>query len=1499
MQFPGDQAVSPTTLRWDGTDAYGRPVNGSVKAKVHVQFVYSNAYAVGPGGGGGGFGSPPPAGAVAFTSRYLAVLQKVWEGTLGSWDHRAGLGLGGWSLSPHHVYDPTSGTLLLGSGERRAAATLGNVAKILPATRGGDFTKIGPGRIAVAPDGRVFVPYLRTASPSTAPGIIRILGTDGTFVDSIPNAGRPRSLALAPDGSIYYAEQDSHRVWRRMPDGTRTVFAGTGALGFQGDGGPATAARLCSPDGIALGPDGSLFIADLCNHRIRRVGLDGVITTYAGTGSAFTFVDDGALATVTPTPAPRALAFLPDGTLIFSANNLVRRVRADGRVYTVAGCRPNRNCAAEPTPATRLLFGIPTFFSLDVEPDGSVLISEPSRVYRVTLDGSLEVVAGIRRLRCAAGFGCDPLAAQEQQLAPQTVLEGVVGVAVAPDGTIYLAESFSAAATHVRTVRPALPGLSATNMLVAAADGREVYEFNAGGRHLRTLDGFTGRPLVVFDYDGAGLVTAVRDSLGNTTTIERNGQGQATAIVAPFGQRTELTLDGNGYLAQVEDPAGNRVQVTHTATGLLRELRDPRDRVYRFGYDLAGRLLADTAPDGGVKTLDRVVGDSGYAITLTSALGRTTTYATGMDGKQGEVRTVTDPAGLETRTWRTSSGEDSTRTPDGTLTVVRRSGDPRWGTAVSFPGRLLVRLPSGDSSVITNRRSTVRSDSANPFTVVTETDSTTINGQLWRTQYDAATQRVTSTSPAGRQSFTTLDSLGRVRVVRTPGLDSVVYGYDARGRLQQVQTGGRVASYTYDGAGRLATTTDPLGRTDSLFYDEADRLTRQVLPGGREIGFAYDSSGNLTSVTPPAQPAHLFRYTALDLDSVYAPPSVGAGTWSTQYRYDLDRQLTRILRPGGDSIVLGYEALTGRPSTVTFDRGTLGFSYSGSTGQLTGLTGPGSTSLGFTYDGFLPKTVTWGGPIAGSVGVSYDSDFRVTSQTVNGGNAVSFGYDADGLLTAAGALGIKRAPTTGFVERDSLSGIVGQWSYDPKGALASYTASVSSGDTVFRTSYVRDSLSRITELTEIVQGDTTVAEFTYDDAGRLETVTRNGTLTASYEYDGNGNRLELTTQGGTVTGTYDDQDRMTSYGSATYSYGRNGEVEEKVEGTDTTRYTYDALGNLTQVELPDGTEIEYVNDPQNRRIGKRVDGQFVQRFLWHGHIVPIAELDSAGAVLSRFVYATRVNVPDYLVRGGRIYRLVLDHLGSVRLVVNTGNDSVVQRLNYDEFGVVTQNTNPGFQPFGFAGGIYDSQTGLLRFGARDYDANTGRWTAKDPLGFGGQYANFYEYVDNDPINFTDPTGLQRLVFNGSELILYDRYEDIEVEIGRWPAVSGAPGSGPSDQNRRNFGPVPEGQYTIDPRKIDRYRWYDPQDYDWWGPAGRRAWGNWRVPLQGGPNVPGRTGGYFIHGGKLPGSAGCIDLTKYEDAFFAIFRHYRDPLPLTVDYPDFPLSDAERRRLRRF
>jgi len=126
--------------------------------------------------------------------------------------------------------------------------------------------------------------------------------------------------------------------------------------------------------------------------------------------------------------------------------------------------------------------------------------------------------------------------------------------------------------------------------------------------------------------------------------------------------------------------------------------------------------------------------------------------------------------------------------------------------------------------------------------------------------------------------------------------------------------------------------------------------------------------------------------------------------------------------------------------------------------------------------------------------------------------------------------------------------------------------------------------------------------------------------------------------------------------------------------------------------------------------------------------------------VSRFVYAQKINVPDYMIRGGVAFRIVSDHRGSPRLVINATTGAIVQRMDYDGFGNVRQDTNPGFQPFGFAGGLYDRDTKLVRFGARDYDPETGRWTAKDPILFVGGDVNLYAYAAGDPVNFIDPNG---------------------------------------------------------------------------------------------------------------------------------------------------------------
>ncbi len=91
-------------------------------------------------------------------------------------------------------------------------------------------------------------------------------------------------------------------------------------------------------------------------------------------------------------------------------------------------------------------------------------------------------------------------------------------------------------------------------------------------------------------------------------------------------------------------------------------------------------------------------------------------------------------------------------------------------------------------------------------------------------------------------------------------------------------------------------------------------------------------------------------------------------------------------------------------------------------------------------------------------------------------------------------------------------------------------------------------------------------------------------------------------------------------------------------------------------------------------------------------------------------------------------------------VVNTTNGTLEQAIEYDSFGNILSDSNPNFQPFRLAGGLYDNDTKLTRFGARDYDARDGRWTAKDPIKFGGGI-NFYVYVGNEPIKRTDILGL--------------------------------------------------------------------------------------------------------------------------------------------------------------
>ena len=516
-------------------------------------------------------------------------------------------------------------------------------------------------------------------------------------------------------------------------------------------------------------------------------------------------------------------------------------------------------------------------------------------------------------------------------------------------------------------------------------------------------------------------------------------------------------------------------------------------------------------------------------------------------------------------------------------------------------------------------------------------------------------------------------------------------------------------------------------------------MTQYTLPDGRITSYTYDQNGNVASIAPPGRTTHEFQYNVTDQEELYSPPNVDVLDPATRYTYNLDKQLTTITRPDGQTITLNYNT-TGKLGTRTIPRGTVTYGYEATTGQLNQITAPDGGMLNYIYNGFLPVSETWSGQIAGSVTQSFDNNFRVIGQSVNGAN-IPYGYDLDGLITQAGDLTLTRDTQNGLLTGITLANISTTQTYTVFGETKSSTTMVGATK-VSAFNYTRDKLGRISSKSETIDGQSSDYGYEYDTAGRLIRVLLNGSQVSLYGYDSNGNRTSTTNTLGTTSATYDNQDRLLVYGTKSYTYTGNGELLTKTEGGVTANYTYDVLGNLTKVILPGGTTIDYLIDGRNRRIGKRVNGTVIQGFLYQDQLNPIAELDGAGTIVSRFVYGSRSNIPDYMVKAGVTYRIISDNLGSPILVINTTDGSIIQRMEYDDFGNITQDSNPGFQPFGFAGGLYDQHSMLTRFGWRDYDAETGRWASKDPIGFNGGDTNLYGYVMNDPVNFIDPTGLE-------------------------------------------------------------------------------------------------------------------------------------------------------------
>jgi RHS repeat-associated protein len=887
---------------------------------------------------------------------------------------------------------------------------------------------------------------------------------------------------------------------------------------------------------------------------------------------------------------------------------------------------------------------------------------------------------------------------------------------------------------------------------VLSEDGSEIYYFDSNGKHLTTANSLTNTTLYTFNYDGSGRLDTVVDAYGNTTTVLRNILGVLTGIQAPYGQTTSLSLDTNGYLASIQNPNSETYSMTYYTGGLLHTFQKPRGQTSTMTYDSEGNLTQDSNSAGNV--LDFLLSldfHGNRTINMTTAEGRTTSHVITYSGTDYD-RTTTSASGTSSNFHNYPNTQISTTTNGSISEMTNLTDDGRFSTALKIPSNYVNSIPGVGYKVISYAQ-TVANTASTPtaFNYDTIQLDANQNSQTTSSLFTRTTGETVTTSPEGRLGSQTQDAYGKTTNTQWASFQPVVYAYDVHGRLSTITQGSRVTTYTYDSSGNVATITDPASQTKSYAYDSAGRVLTETLPDTRVITYTYDGNGNVTSITPPSSNTHIFNLNNFDLNSSYVPPALGMSNVTTTYAYNNDKQLTLVTRPDTSTLTYSYGSTSGLLTSITTSTGANSYTLD-NLGNITSMLSMDGITTNQSFGGnTVTNFTTYNSSYQniGTVYFSFNNDFNMTGLTIygsSGSTAVSFTYDNDGILNSAGDETLDLDADTGFVNGSTLDNIEESFTYDSDYAeLASSSASyvpTSGSPTVLfaETITSRDYLGRITAKTESTNGTTNSYTYTYDSVGRLTDAVKNSVVVSHYNFDSNSNRTSGSVAGASFSATYDAQDRVSTFGVFTYTHNLNGEMTQKTDGTNTTNYTYDEFGNLKTVTLPSTTVISYQYDGRNRRVAKLTGSTVNAYWVYQDQTRIAAELDSSGAITKQFIYATKSNVPDYMIAGGNNYRIITDHLGSVRVVVDATTGIVEQRMNYDENGDVITDTNPGFQPFGFAGGLYDGDTGLVHFGAREYDPQTG-WMSKDPILFDGGDTNLYGYTWNDPVNWIDSEGL--------------------------------------------------------------------------------------------------------------------------------------------------------------
>ncbi len=824
----------------------------------------------------------------------------------------------------------------------------------------------------------------------------------------------------------------------------------------------------------------------------------------------------------------------------------------------------------------------------------------------------------------------------------------------------------------------------------------------------------------------------IQDRYGNVLHVYRDANFNLTKIVSPNNRWVELTYDSSSRITQAKDNIGRVVTYTYDTGGRLWKVTDPNNGITEYTYDSSNRMLTVKDPKGIVyltneydsngRVLKQIFSDETPSVSTDNP---TYQFVYTTDSGGNVVQTdVTNPRGNVRRTTFDSNGHILANT-DALGTAVQQT--------VTIERQAATNLLLSVTDPLSRKTSFTYDSSGNVLTVTELAE--TVNSVTTTFTYEPVFNQIASvTDPLNHTTNYAYDNKGTLTSVTNPLSDQVVFTYNSVGQaISMADPVGNLTQWTYD-SGDLISITNPLGNVSSRLVDAAgrpistsDALARRkrytntplnqisqeidALEGTTSLD--YDPNGNLLSLTDARMNTTSYLYDSMDRvisrkDSLLREDI---------YQYDLNGNLSLLTDRKGQITAYSYDPLD-RLSLVSFgDGSSKSFSYDAAN-RITETVDSVSGTISFEYDD-LDRLTSETTP-QGSVSYTFDSADRLTSMTVAGQPTVSYTYD----------------------ESDRLIGI------------SQGQASVA---------YEYDDAGRRTSLT---MPNGLITDYDYDAASNLTSISYRqgsnvlGNLT--YEYDAVGARTKVAGSFARTgfpqsfaSATYNTANQMTQRGAATFSYDYNGNLTN--DGVNT--YSWDARDRLQAISGSTTASFQY--DSLDRRTRKTANGS-TNQYLYDGREI-VQEL-SDGTPTANMLNGPAPDERHTCACNGSNNTLLADFLGSA-IALTDSNGTVQTQYTYDPFGNTTASGTGSSNASQFTGRENDG-TGLYYYRARYYSSSLQRFISEDPIGFDGGDVNLYAYVANDPINSTDPSGLDPELNGGGIGALVGFGQGLRVALNR-------------------------------------------------------------------------------------------------------------------------------------